>query len=72
VALAFVLSYIGHMPTKKPNSKVDVDAILKEIVMNKIKMNRRLSKDEHWFYLTRVLKFTDEEADNIITGLKKT
>ena len=70
--LAFVLFYTVQYGTKKTNNKVNVDALLTEIVLEKIRYNRRLSKDEHWFYLTKVLKFTDEEADNIIKGLKKT
>ena len=58
------------MATKKTN-RANVDAILKEIVLEKIKQNRRLSKDEHWFYLTKVLKFGEEEAEGIIKNLKK-
>jgi hypothetical protein len=60
------------MATKKTINKVNVDALIKEIVMEKIKNNRRLSKDEHWFYLTRILKFSDEESEEIIKKLKKT
>ena len=58
------------MATKKTN-RANVDAILKEIVLAKIRQNRRLSKDEHWFYLTKVLKFDEEEAENILKNQKK-
>ena len=58
------------MATKKTN-RANVDAILKEIVLEKIKQNRRLSKDEHWFYLTKILKFDEEEAEDIIKKQKK-
>ena len=58
------------MATKKTN-RANVDAILKEIVLEKIKQNRRLSKDEHWFYLTKVLKFDHEEAEDILKNHKK-
>jgi hypothetical protein len=58
------------MAAKKINTNPNVDAILKEIVLGKIKQNRRLSKDEHWFYLTKILKMGDEEAEKVISKQK--
>jgi hypothetical protein len=58
------------MAAKKINTNPNVDAILKEIVLGKIKENRRLSKDEHWFYLTKILKITEEEAEKVMAKEK--
>jgi hypothetical protein len=58
------------MAAKKINTNLNVDAILKEIVLGKIKENRRLSKDEHWFYLTKILKITEEEAEKVMAKEK--
>lgn len=68
--LALYLAYIKPMGTKR-NDKAKVNAILEEIILEKLRTKHRLSKDEYWFYLTGIMKISEEEAEKILVGKEK-
>ena len=56
--------------SKQRNGTEEVNAVLHDIVIGKLREKTPLSRDEKWFYLTRILRVSQEEAERIMERLK--
>ncbi len=52
----------------KQNSEVGV--LLHSIVLDKRQSGKNLSKDELWYYLTRILKVSQDEAEKMMERVR--
>jgi hypothetical protein len=48
----------------------EVDAVLYQIVLEKLRSGSPLSRDEEWFYLTGILRVSQVEAEQIAERLR--
>jgi hypothetical protein len=55
----------------RKDDNTNIDSLLKDIVTKKLASNQQLSRDEHWYYLTKILRVREDEAEKMMSPRKR-